>query len=180
MWCDLHRSHKYRQIQCAQPNTTQTTVIFHVFTEHIHQTFPVLCSTVFGKQNIFCFKILKFRIHLLSRSIVLRPHMVSCTWPCMAHEPPAGLPSSPSMMSAWTVSISPSFSLFLFFLTPCRDFRFLWASFSFHILTLSLTGKSCFSPLFKFEEMQEIVKNFTLIHIDAPGQEEGAAAYPAG
>lgn len=41
-------------------------------------------------------------------------------------------------------------------------------------------GKSCFSPLFKFEEMQEIVKNFTLIHIDAPGQEEGAATYPAG
>lgn len=28
--------------------------------------------------------------------------------------------------------------------------------------------------------MQEIVKNFTLIHIDAPGQEEGTAAYPAG
>lgn len=28
--------------------------------------------------------------------------------------------------------------------------------------------------------MQEIVKNFTLIHIDAPGQEEGAAAYPTG
>lgn len=42
------------------------------------------------------------------------------------------------------------------------------------------TGKSCFSTLFKFEEMQEIVKNFTLIHIDTPGQEEGAAAYPAG
>ena len=41
-------------------------------------------------------------------------------------------------------------------------------------------GKSCFSHLFKFEEMQEIVKNFTLIHIDAPGQEEGAAGYPAG
>ncbi|KAF7654667.1 hypothetical protein LDENG_00066320 [Lucifuga dentata] len=51
------------------------------------------------------------------------------------------------------------------------------------ILTLHDVGmdnKSCFSPLFKFEEMQEIVKNFTLIHIDAPGQEEGAAAYPAG
>nr|XP_061810517.1 protein NDRG2-like isoform X2 [Nerophis lumbriciformis] len=28
--------------------------------------------------------------------------------------------------------------------------------------------------------MQEIVKNFTLIHIDAPGQEDGAAVYPAG
>lgn len=47
-------------------------------------------------------------------------------------------------------------------------------------MSLSPAGKSCFSPLFKFEEMQEIVKNFTLIHIDAPGQEEGAASYPAG
>jgi len=28
--------------------------------------------------------------------------------------------------------------------------------------------------------MQEIVKNFTLIHVDAPGQEEGAAAFPSG
>ncbi|XP_068584288.1 protein NDRG2 [Cebidichthys violaceus] len=42
-----------------------------------------------------------------------------------------------------------------------------------------LDSKSCFSTLFKFEEMQEIVKNFTLIHVDAPGQEDGAAAYPA-
>uniref|UniRef100_A0A3B3UH58 NDRG family member 2 n=1 Tax=Poecilia latipinna TaxID=48699 RepID=A0A3B3UH58_9TELE len=45
---------------------------------------------------------------------------------------------------------------------------------------VGLDSKSCFSPLFKFEEMQEIVKNFTLIHIDAPGQEEGASAYPPG
>uniref|UniRef100_A0A3Q4C066 Uncharacterized protein n=1 Tax=Mola mola TaxID=94237 RepID=A0A3Q4C066_MOLML len=52
------------------------------------------------------------------------------------------------------------------------------AILTFH--DVGLDGKSCFSPLFKFDEMQEIVKNFTLIHIDAPGQEEGAAAYPAG
>uniref|UniRef100_A0A672KXG4 Protein NDRG2 n=1 Tax=Sinocyclocheilus grahami TaxID=75366 RepID=A0A672KXG4_SINGR len=45
---------------------------------------------------------------------------------------------------------------------------------------LSLSGKSCFSTLFKFEEMQEIVKNFTVVHVDAPGQEDGAAIYPAG
>ncbi|XP_067088378.1 protein NDRG2 [Osmerus mordax] len=45
---------------------------------------------------------------------------------------------------------------------------------------VGLDSKSCFSPLFKFEEMQEIVKNFTLVHIDVPGQEEGAAAYPLG
>uniref|UniRef100_A0A8C9W889 NDRG family member 2 n=1 Tax=Scleropages formosus TaxID=113540 RepID=A0A8C9W889_SCLFO len=43
---------------------------------------------------------------------------------------------------------------------------------------VGLESKSCFSALFKFEEMQEIVKNFTVVHIDAPGQEEGAAAYP--
>ncbi|XP_035280429.1 protein NDRG2 [Anguilla anguilla] len=45
---------------------------------------------------------------------------------------------------------------------------------------VGLEHKSCFSTLFKFEEMQEIVKGFTVIHIDAPGQEEGAAAYPLG
>uniref|UniRef100_A0A669BTG0 Protein NDRG2 n=1 Tax=Oreochromis niloticus TaxID=8128 RepID=A0A669BTG0_ORENI len=50
------------------------------------------------------------------------------------------------------------------------------AILTFH--DVGLDSKSCFSPLFKFEEMQEIVKNFTLIHIDAPGQEEGAATYP--
>lgn len=59
-----------------------------------------------------------------------------------------------------------------------RDFLFFISRFCF--LSCFPAGKSCFSPLFKFEEMQEIVKNFTLIHIDAPGQEEGAAAYPAG
>ncbi|TKS93141.1 Protein NDRG2 [Collichthys lucidus] len=52
------------------------------------------------------------------------------------------------------------------------------AILTFH--DVGLDSKSCFSPLFKFEEMQEIVKNFTLIHIDAPGQEEGGAAYPTG
>uniref|UniRef100_A0A8C7QM40 Protein NDRG2 n=1 Tax=Oncorhynchus mykiss TaxID=8022 RepID=A0A8C7QM40_ONCMY len=52
------------------------------------------------------------------------------------------------------------------------------AILTFH--DVGLDSKSCFSPLFKFEEMQEIVKNFTLVHIDAPGQEEGAATYPMG
>ncbi len=53
---------------------------------------------------------------------------------------------------------------------------------TFHLMMffLSLSGKSCFSTLFKFEEMQEIVKNFTVVHVDAPGQEDGAAMYPVG
>ncbi|KAJ8372727.1 hypothetical protein AAFF_G00277350 [Aldrovandia affinis] len=52
------------------------------------------------------------------------------------------------------------------------------AILTFH--DVGLDHKSCFSPLFKFEEMQEIVKSFTVVHIDAPGQEEGAATYPMG
>lgn len=43
-----------------------------------------------------------------------------------------------------------------------------------------LSEKSWSFTLFKFEEMQEIVKNFTVVHVDAPGQEEGAAIYPVG
>ncbi|MGH0132568.1 UNVERIFIED_CONTAM: hypothetical protein FKN15_060621, partial [Acipenser sinensis] len=45
---------------------------------------------------------------------------------------------------------------------------------------VGLNHKSCFGPLFRFEEMQEITKNFVVCHIDAPGQEEGAAAFPLG
>ncbi|KAJ8382501.1 hypothetical protein SKAU_G00032790 [Synaphobranchus kaupii] len=52
------------------------------------------------------------------------------------------------------------------------------AILTFH--DVGLDHKSCFSTLFKFEEMQEIVKSFTVVHIDAPGQEEGAATYPLG
>lgn len=94
----------------------------------------------------------------------------------MAREPPVGPLSSPSTMWVWTVSSSLSKSNSLLLVT---DFVFSSLS-SFTLGFFYLAGKSCFSPLFKFEEMQEIVKNFTLIHIDAPGQEEGAATYPAG
>ncbi|XP_053533286.1 protein NDRG2 isoform X1 [Ictalurus punctatus] len=52
------------------------------------------------------------------------------------------------------------------------------AILTFH--DVGMDSKSCFSSLFKFEEMQEIVKNFTVVHVDAPGQEEGAAPFPAG
>uniref|UniRef100_A0AAR2K5T7 Protein NDRG2 n=1 Tax=Pygocentrus nattereri TaxID=42514 RepID=A0AAR2K5T7_PYGNA len=52
------------------------------------------------------------------------------------------------------------------------------AILTFH--DVGMESKSCFSTFFKFEEMQEIVKNFTVVHVDAPGQEEGAAPYPLG
>ncbi|XP_041095521.1 protein NDRG2-like [Polyodon spathula] len=45
---------------------------------------------------------------------------------------------------------------------------------------VGLNHKSCFGPLFRFEDMQEITKNFVVCHIDAPGQEDGAAAFPPG
>ncbi|XP_077171843.1 protein NDRG2 isoform X2 [Paroedura picta] len=51
------------------------------------------------------------------------------------------------------------------------------------ILTYHDVGQnhhSCFDTLFHFEDMQEIIKNFVVIHVDAPGMEEGAPAFPLG
>ncbi|XP_078062377.1 protein NDRG4-like, partial [Mustelus asterias] len=45
---------------------------------------------------------------------------------------------------------------------------------------IGLNHKTCFNSLFKFEDMLEITKNFVLCHIDAPGQQEGAAPFPPG
>ncbi|XP_075685380.1 protein NDRG2 isoform X4 [Rhinoderma darwinii] len=45
---------------------------------------------------------------------------------------------------------------------------------------VGMDHKMCFKMLFENEDMYEIVKNFVVCHIDAPGQEEGAAIYPAG
>uniref|UniRef100_A0A8C5Q217 NDRG family member 2 n=1 Tax=Leptobrachium leishanense TaxID=445787 RepID=A0A8C5Q217_9ANUR len=45
---------------------------------------------------------------------------------------------------------------------------------------VGMDHKMCFETLFKDEDMCEIVKNFVVCHIDAPGQEEGAAVYPVG
>ncbi|XP_069489819.1 protein NDRG2 isoform X2 [Ambystoma mexicanum] len=45
---------------------------------------------------------------------------------------------------------------------------------------VGLNHKTCFESLFQYDDMHEIVKNFVVCHIDAPGQEEGAAVYPLG
>lgn len=45
---------------------------------------------------------------------------------------------------------------------------------------VGMDHKMCFETLFNNEDMYEIVKNFVVCHIDAPGQEEGAAVYPVG
>ncbi|XP_075427896.1 protein NDRG3 isoform X2 [Ascaphus truei] len=45
---------------------------------------------------------------------------------------------------------------------------------------IGLNHKSCFNTLFNFEDMHEITKHFAVCHIDAPGQQEGAAAFPPG
>ncbi|XP_069095158.1 protein NDRG2 isoform X1 [Pleurodeles waltl] len=45
---------------------------------------------------------------------------------------------------------------------------------------VGLNHKTCFETLFQYDDMHEIVKNFVVCHIDAPGQEEGAATYPLG
>ncbi|XP_072359950.1 protein NDRG4-like isoform X3 [Scyliorhinus torazame] len=45
---------------------------------------------------------------------------------------------------------------------------------------IGLNHKTCFNSLFKFEDMLEITKNFVVCHIDAPGQQKGAASFPPG
>ncbi|XP_006022047.1 protein NDRG1 [Alligator sinensis] len=45
---------------------------------------------------------------------------------------------------------------------------------------IGLNHKTCFGPLFNFEDMQEITHHFAVCHVDAPGQQDGAAPFPAG
>uniref|UniRef100_A0A4X2LXH4 Protein NDRG2 n=1 Tax=Vombatus ursinus TaxID=29139 RepID=A0A4X2LXH4_VOMUR len=52
------------------------------------------------------------------------------------------------------------------------------AIFTYH--DVGLNYKTCFKPLFDFGDMQEIIKNFVRVHVEAPGMEEGAPVFPLG
>uniref|UniRef100_UPI00398F1CE7 protein NDRG1-like isoform X2 n=1 Tax=Pristiophorus japonicus TaxID=55135 RepID=UPI00398F1CE7 len=45
---------------------------------------------------------------------------------------------------------------------------------------IGMNHKSCFDSLFNSEDMQEVTLHFAVFHINAPGQQDGAPAFPPG
>ncbi|XP_054878175.1 protein NDRG3-like [Poeciliopsis prolifica] len=45
---------------------------------------------------------------------------------------------------------------------------------------VGLNHQSCFNTLFNFEDMKEVMQHFSVLHVDAPGQQDNAPVFPSG
>ncbi|KAM4737091.1 protein NDRG3-like isoform 2-T2 [Anableps anableps] len=45
---------------------------------------------------------------------------------------------------------------------------------------IGLNHKSCFNTLFNYVDMQDVTQHFSILHVDAPGQQDNAPVFPTG